>query len=384
MEKLINSKEVITIREKENLINCQINIDKQKENNYNVTNEKILTFGEMVRLLKILENKPVEEEYTSSTLSDNSAEYIIEDTLINNSHDKIFRTILGKENEALYLINKFLNNPLKVTDIEKYNSSYITKKLENRECDIVYKLKGKDVYFLIEQQTVVDKNMPTRLLEYMIEIIKSASTSKKYRKDELAVIMPIVLYTGKRRWTVKRYVKDIFPGIQQYKTVINKLELYQLIDVNNYTEQELLENKSFITKVMLIQKINSGEDFKEIILKIRNTLKNEDEFELFEKILRQILLKNMESKEREKFIEEIMKGGEGSMWNAERVIRNEFRRSKIDGIRQGRIEGKANGIKQGRLETISQVIKSMLKENLPIALISKITNTPEEEIKKLK
>ena len=72
------------------------------------------------------------------------------------------------------------------------------------------------------------------------------------------------------------------------------------------------------------------------------------------------------------------------MLNSQRVIRNEFRRSKIDGIRQGRIEGKANGIKQGRLETISQVIKSMLKENLPIALISKITNTPEEEIKKLK
>ena len=322
----------------------------------------------MVRLLKILENKPVGEKYTSSTLSDNSAEYIIEDTSINNSHDKIFRTILGKENEALYLINKFLNNPLQVTDIEKYNSSYITKKLENRECDTVYKLKEKDVYFLIEHQTAVDKNMPTRLLEYMVEIIKSASTSKKHKKDELAVIMPIVLYTGKRRWTVKRYVKDIFSGIQQYKTEINKLELYQLIDVNNYTGQELLESESFITKAMLIQKIKSGEDFKEIVIKIRNTLKNEDEFELFEKILRQILLKNMESKEREKFIEEIMKGGEGSMWNAERVMRNEFRRSRIDGIKQGRLE----------------IIKSMLKENLPIQLISKISNLSEEEIKKLK
>ena len=322
----------------------------------------------MIRLLKILEDKPVKDEYTSSTLSDNSAEYIIEDTTKNNSHDKIFRTILGKENEALYLINKFLKNPLKITDIEKYNSSYITKKLENRECDIVYKLKEKDVYFLIEHQTAVDKNMPTRLLEYMVEIIKSASTSKKHKKDELAVIMPIVLYTGKRKWTVKRYVKDIFPEIQQYKTEINKLELYQLIDINNYTEQELLKSESFITKAMLIQKIKSGEDFKEIVIKIRNTLKNEDEFELFEKILRQILLKNMESKEREKFIEEIMKGGEGSMWNAERVMRNEFRRSRIDGIKQGRLE----------------IIKSMLKENLPIQLISKISNLSEEEIKKLK
>ena len=64
------------------------------------------------------------------------------------------------------------------------------------------------------------------------------------------------------------------------------------------------------------------------------------------------------------------------MLNSQRVIRNEFRRSKIDGIRQGR----TIGIKQGRLE----IIKSMLKENLPIQLISKISNLSEEEIKKLK
>ena len=72
------------------------------------------------------------------------------------------------------------------------------------------------------------------------------------------------------------------------------------------------------------------------------------------------------------------------MLNSQRVIRNEFRRSRIDGIRQGRKEGRiggiTDGIKQGRLE----IIKSMLKENLPIQLISKISNLSEEEIKKLK
>ena len=104
----MENKEVITIIEKENLINSQINIDKQKENNYNITNEEKLTFEEIVRLLRLLENKTV-EEYNSSILSDNSAEYIREDTSVNNVHDKIFRTILNKEKEALYLINKFSN-----------------------------------------------------------------------------------------------------------------------------------------------------------------------------------------------------------------------------------------------------------------------------------
>ena len=383
----MENKEVITIIEKENLINCQINIDKQKENNYNITNEEKLTFEEIVRLLRLLEDKIV-EEYNSSILSDNSAEYIREDTSVNNVHDKIFRTILNKEKEALYLINKFSNIQLKVNDIEKYNSSYITKKLQNKECDIVYKVKEKDIYFLIEHQTAVDRTMPKRILEYMIEIMKSAYTNKNHTKDELALIIPIVLYTGRRKWIVKRYIKDIIPETKLYLKNLKNFELYKLVDINNYTEQELLEDKSFITKAMLMEKIRNIEDFKEILIEIRKRIKKEEEFELFEKLIRYILLNNMEIEEREKYIEEIMKGGEEKMLNSQRVIRNEFRRSKIDGIRQGRAEGRidgiTDGIKQGRLETISQVIKSMLKENLPIALISKITNTPEEEIKKIK
>ena len=230
----MENKQVITIIEKENLINCQINIDKQKENNYNITNEEKLTFEEIVRLLRLLENKTV-EEYNSSILSDNSAEYIREDTSVNNVHDKIFRTILNKEKEALYLINKFSNIQLKVNDIEKYNSSYITKKLQNKECDIVYKVKEKDIYFLIEHQSTADRTMPKRILEYMIEIMKSAYTNKNHTKDELALIIPIVLYTGRRKWIVKRYIKDIIPETKLYLKNLKNFELYKLVDINNYT-----------------------------------------------------------------------------------------------------------------------------------------------------
>ena len=283
---------------------------------------------------------------------------------------------MSKEKEVLYLINKFSKVPLKVTDIEKYNSSYITKKLKNKECDVVYKIKGKELYYLIEHQTAVDKEMPKRILEYAAEIMRNSYTKRVYKIDELPAIVPIVLYTGRRKWTVKRNVKDIIPEIKRYPERINNFVLYQLVDINNYTEQELLEDKSFITKAMLIEKIRNIEDFKEILVEIRKRIKNEEELELFAKMIRYVLLNNMEIEEREKFIEELIMGGEEKMLNSQRVIRNEFRRSKIDGIRQGR----TIGIKQGRLE----IIKSMLKENLPIQLISKISNLSEEEIKKLK
>ena len=234
-----------------------------KEKEYKENNIKAFTIYDLKYLLNLMGIDVLNKEYNYSILKEDSAEYIRGDFPINNVHDKIFRTILSKEKEVLYLINKFSKVPLKVTDIEKYNSSYITK-------------------------------------------------------------------------------------------------------------------------AMLIEKIRNIEDFKEILIEIRKRIKNEEELELFEKMIRYVLLNNMEIEEREKFIEELIIGGEEKMLNSQRVIRNEFRRSRIDGIRQGRKEGRiggiTDGIKQGRLE----IIKSMLKENLPIQLISKISNLSEEEIQKLK
>ena len=42
------------------------------------------------------------------------------------------------------------------------------------------------------------------------------------------------------------------------------------------------------------------------------------------------------------------------------------------------------GKKEGREETVSSYIKNMIKENLPIELISKITGLSQQEINKMK
>ena len=77
-------------------INCQINIDKYKNKDYNVSNIEIFTFEDCKNVIKILKkyNKYLEpEESTEDILSDYGAEYVISER-INNSHDKIFRSIL--------------------------------------------------------------------------------------------------------------------------------------------------------------------------------------------------------------------------------------------------------------------------------------------------
>ena len=119
-------------------------------------------------MLKNMELNDIKEEYQ----------------YINNSHDKIFRKILDNKEEAEKIINRVLKKEFLISadNIEKYNSSYISDKLRNSEADVVYKLKNKDIFFLIEHQTKIDYSMPYRILKYEVEIIESVLIDNKYRK----------------------------------------------------------------------------------------------------------------------------------------------------------------------------------------------------------
>ena len=114
---------------------------------------------------------------------------------INNEHDKIFRTVLDKKTDVSKFLNKFLGLNIKTEELEKYNSSYIDPKFKNKEADIVYRIKDKNIFLLIEHQTKIDKDMPYRLLDYSNGIMRSASEDKKRPS-----VIPIVLYTGKTKW----------------------------------------------------------------------------------------------------------------------------------------------------------------------------------------
>ena len=53
------------------------------------------------------------------------------------------------------------------------------------------------------------------------------------------------------------------------------------------------------------------------------------------------------------------------------------------GMEEGREQGIQQGIQQGKKENTVDIVKKMLKENMPIELIEKITGLSKEEIHKL-
>ena len=89
-------------------------------------------------------------------------------------HDKIFKEILQNTKEMANLINNFTTHEVNVDELENYTENYITKDFKYKHADIVYKLKEEEIYFLVEHQTKVDYSMPFRILNYCVEIIRSA------------------------------------------------------------------------------------------------------------------------------------------------------------------------------------------------------------------
>lgn len=171
-----------------------------------------------------------------------------------------------------------------------------------------------------------------------------------------------------------------------------QLGRYNLVDVNDYTDEELLKKESFISKAMLLEKSRDAEKLEENAEKIitemnqKRNIYGEEQRELLGIIIEKILSKRMDARKIKEMLEKLEEGGD-SMLAAEEMILRENKMLIAKGRREGRKEGKIIGIEEGKIIGIRknqiEVARKMLQENMSIEIISKITELSEEEIKKL-
>jgi len=315
---------------------------------------------------------------------------------INKKHDKLFKEILSDKKEAVNFINHYLNLNLLEDDIEKYEKEFRTEELYNIEADVVYKIKNKNVFILIEHQSSVDLKMSYRILSYKNAIVDSAIDRKRLREKSYKIpkVIAMVLYTGKRQWH-KLSIKDIEEQIEGYEENAGE---YNLIDANEFSREKLLEDNLITSKAMLIEKSQNKEELYKNIEDVINNQKKNGNFDNWqlEKLVQYELAETEDKEIISKFIEKIKNIGRNDeiMTNASRIINREIRKSKKEGIEigwnqgiirgkeEGKIEGKVEGKAEGKAEGIALVAKR-LKGKMHIKDISQITGLSEKEIKQL-
>ena len=287
---------------------------------------------------------------------------------VNNEHDKIFRTVLDKKTDVSKFLNKFLGLDIKTEELEKYNSSYIDKKFKNKEADVVYRLKNQNTFLLIEHQKKRDEDMPARLLEYSVQIIRSTKDDKSFKTRPR--VIPIVLYTGKREWNI---YNEPMENMQLFKEVNIIDGKFNLIDVNDFSEEELLNDDMFITKMMLVEKCKDETEIISTLEKITKVIKEEDK-STFRRIVKEILALRIGEENTNKILEKIEEGSGNMMAVMEMLLAENEKYINI-----GRKEGREEGRKK-----LKEIIQKMLNKNMTVDEILEITGLKKEEIEKLK
>ena len=211
--------------------------------------------------------------------------------------------------------------------------------------------------------------MPKRILNYEIEIMKTAENHNVIlKKDaEMPIIIPIVIYTGRKKWNVAGYIQDCRKKLNRLESF--RLGNYYIIDNNTYTNEELLEDKSFISKLMLLERMKTTEELYNNFKKVIKIETNEKNIKLLENIIKFIYKNKLDKDYTDKFINEIAKKTRKEKGGNDVIL------EMIEN------ENKAL-IRKGRKEQAIKIAKNMLKEKMDIDLIMRMTGLTKKQILK--
>ena len=239
---------------------CQIKLDKSIKKNYNRERRNAMKYITYQQYKKYLKNKNImslkEEEVVYHIAEDKVyCENIVKE--IDKKHDKMFRKILSRKNEMVNFLNGFLDLEEKIeeTQIIPCPTDFITKFYQSRQSDILYRLKDKPVYYLIEHQSTMDQEMLLRIWDYVGEIIKKETIKQNTnsKKDSIyPIVIPIVIYTGFQKWNLPtNFAEKQYESKKYKKHAINLA--YNLIQENMYILG--LDYNFFIDKQRTINKL---------------------------------------------------------------------------------------------------------------------------------
>ena len=300
--------------------------------------------------------------------------------------------ILEDKTQVAELINRCLKlkGKIKPKHLEIYNSSFIDPKFSNQECDIVYKKKGQQIFFLIEHQSKVDYSMPKRILKYQISIMEMAMKYKKTMKKEekLPLVIPIVIYTGTERWNVAKHIKDC----QEQLEGLDNMELgsYIILDSNEYTKQELLEDKLFILKMMALEKTKNPDELYSNLEEITQKKIEKINRDILIRVIKYIYNQTLGEEKTKDIIDKLERVGDKEM--IIEVIKKDREQQWLKGRQEGErigekrgeIRGEKRGEKLGITKAITQIVKEMLQKQMSDKDIMDIVKIDQKKLEKLK
>ena len=183
-------------------------------------------------------------------------------------HDALFKAILALQEEAAGLLARALPpevaEPLDLSSVQIQPGSFVGADLRRRHTDVLLSVNLKDpvadaphfalVYILFEHQSSVDRWMAWRLYEYCGHAL-AAWLKKNPGASQLPVIVPVVLYHGRRRWTAPTTLEGLVahPPASRTLPALGPDLRYHLLDLSQ-TPDASLAGRAVVELMLLAMK----------------------------------------------------------------------------------------------------------------------------------
>lgn len=329
---------------------------------------KVYTYGQYIKCIHTLRLNAVMQ------LAEESEKYNLNQVDKKYAYGKLIKNILEDKKEATQFINQFIvpREKIKEEELVRYTNNHITKKYKSKEADLVYKLKNRDIFFLIEHQSTVDYNMTYRMLNYCLDIMQEWSRNKKMGKNmSYPIVVPIVIYTGSQKWKMPKKVREKRIGNYVFERYQIELE-YNFVDINKLPRQILLQRDSMFSYMMFLEKAESNEELIKNLETIIQSTQNKKILEELVNIISYLLENTLDKGVRQKLLTKIEgKVGEKSVDRLENLIH------KLK-------EENNQCIQLGKEASRREIVKNMMSIKLDEKIILQTTKIKKEELEKIK
>ena len=329
---------------------------------------KVFTYGQYIKCIHTLRLNAVMQ------LAEESEKYNLNQVDKKYAYGKLIKNILEDKKEVTQFINQFIvpREKIKEEELVRYTNNHITKKYKSKEADLVYKLKNRDIFFLIEHQSTVDYNMTYRMLNYCLDIMQEWSRNKKMGKNmSYPIVVPIVIYTGSQKWKMPKKIREKRIGNYVFERYQIELE-YNFIDINKLPRQILLQRDSMFSYMMFLEKAESNEELIKNLETIIQSTQNKKILEELVNIISYLLENTLDKGVRQKLLTKIEgKVGEKSMDRLENLIH------KLK-------EENNQCIQLGKETSRREIVKNMMSIKLDEKIILQTTKIKKEELEKIK
>ncbi|MGY4686594.1 Rpn family recombination-promoting nuclease/putative transposase [Petrotoga sp. DB-2] len=314
--------------------------------------------------------------------------------------DSIFKELFEDRTVFYDFLKAFLpkeiTKQIKETDLKREQTELIGKDFSIKRSDILYKIEkenGQDVYIylLLEHQSKVDQLMAFRMLAYKVRIweqyVKSHKRESEQKGFKLPVIIGIVFYDGKAKWTSPMDVKDKITEIKNMEDYLIKAN-YELINLSSIKEETIINMKKALGVILLTDKPNVRIKNAEELLKIINeeiiSKLPEEEKEKFDKhrnAFIELFGKRTDYEEIKERYEELKEMEVPKMFDTlEKIAKRDREKAKLEGVKEGERKGKL----EGERELIIEILNQRFGEDFDKRLKENIRKANEETINQIK